>query len=151
MPSEFAPRPDMGSAALLSRLDGVRRTGPGRWVARCPAHDDGHASLSIRELDDGRVLLHDFAGCSVHEVLAAAGLDMAALFPPRDVLHGKCEARPFPAADILRCVAFEALVISCATASLLAGEPFSEADRARLVLAASRMQAALDAGGLGHA
>ena len=26
--------------ALLSCLDGVRRTGADRWLARCPAHDE---------------------------------------------------------------------------------------------------------------
>lgn len=141
----------MSAETLLSRLDGVKRTGVGRYIAKCPAHADRTASLSIRELDDGRVLVHDFAGCGVLEVLGAVGLEMSELFPPREVQHGKPEARPFPAADILRCIAFEALVVSCAAASLLAGEPFREDDRARLILAASRIQAALDAGGIGDA
>ena len=65
----------MTADALLDRLDGVRPTGPGRWIAKCPAHKDGRASLSIRELDDGRVLVHDFAACAVADVLAAVGLD----------------------------------------------------------------------------
>ena len=59
---------------LLSRLDGVRRTGSGRWIARCPAHDDRRPSLSVRELDDGRTLLHCFSGCSPDAVLDAIGL-----------------------------------------------------------------------------
>jgi hypothetical protein len=32
----------------------------------------------------------------------------------------------------------------------LAGQPFTECDRARLALAVSRIQSALDAGGLNH-
>lgn len=75
----------MSVDALLSRLDGVKRTGPGRWIARCSAHDDRHASLSVRELDDGRVLVHDFAGCSVEEVLAAVGMTFDA---PADAQPG---------------------------------------------------------------
>ena len=55
----------MTAATFLDRLDGVKRTGAGRWLARCPAHDDKRASLAVRELDDGRVLVHDFAGCAV--------------------------------------------------------------------------------------
>lgn len=70
----------MGADALLERLQGVRRTGEGRWLARCPAHDDGRASLSVRELPEGRVLVHDFGGCTTDDVLAAAGLDWSALF-----------------------------------------------------------------------
>ncbi len=141
----------MGADRLLSRLEGVRQTGPGRWIARCPAHADKRASLSIRELEDGRILVHDFAQCSVHEVLAAAGLDMAALFPEREIQHGRPERRPFPAADILRCIGFEALVVASAGAAMLAGEPLSGVDRERLMLAVARLQDAITAGGLAHA
>ncbi|MDE2264100.1 MAG: hypothetical protein KGL45_16380 [Gammaproteobacteria bacterium] len=61
------------AATVLDRLDGVRQSGPGRWLARCPAHEDRSPSLSIRELDDGRVLLHDFGGCDTQAVLDALG------------------------------------------------------------------------------
>lgn len=132
----------MSADQLLSRLENVKRAGTGRWIARCPAHDDRRASLSVRELEDGRVLVHDFAGCSVQEVLAAVGLEMAALFPERELPHGKPERRPFPATDVLRCVAFEALVVSVAAADMAAGKALSEADRARLQLASERLQAA---------
>lgn len=136
---------------LLARLDGVKRTGPGTWLARCPAHEDRGPSLSIREADDGRILLHCFAGCGPHDVLAAVGLTFGDLFPSGPVTHhGRPERRPFPAADVLRAVAFEALVVGAAAAALLAGQPFGEADRARLILAASRIQAALAAAGVGH-
>jgi hypothetical protein len=84
--------------AILSRIDAVRRVGPGRWLARCPAHDDRRASLSLRELDDGRVLVHDFAGCAVEEVLAAAGLTFDALYPERATGHQVRRTRsPFEA------------------------------------------------------
>ena len=43
----------MIAAKLLDRLPGVRKTGPGRWIAPCPAHEDRRPSLSIRELEDG--------------------------------------------------------------------------------------------------
>lgn len=69
----------MTAAILLDRLDGVRATGSGRWIARCPAHQDRSPSLSVRELGDGTILLHDFAGCAAHEVLAAVGLSLADL------------------------------------------------------------------------
>jgi len=106
--------------------------------------------LAVRELDDGRTLVHCFAGCSALDVLAAAGLEMDALFPERAIQHGKPERRPFPAADVLRCVAFETLVVTIAAASVIDGTPLNELDRARLMLASGRIQAAIDAAGVGH-
>jgi hypothetical protein len=50
------------------------------YMARCPAHDDSTASLSVREGDDGRVLVKCFAGCSVEQIVAALGLSLADLF-----------------------------------------------------------------------
>jgi hypothetical protein len=66
---------------ILSHLQGVRRTGEGRWVARCPAHNDEHPSLSVREAPDGKVLLRCWAGCDTAAVLAALGLRWSDLFP----------------------------------------------------------------------
>lgn len=65
---------------ILSRLDNIRPSGEG-WIARCPAHDDAHASLSVGAGDDGRVLLYCHAGCEVANVVAALDLTMADLFP----------------------------------------------------------------------
>ncbi|MDR2166072.1 MAG: hypothetical protein LBO79_10760 [Zoogloeaceae bacterium] len=136
---------------LLSRLDKVKRAGQDRWTARCPAHDDKGPSLAIRELDDGRVLLHCFAGCDAHEVLSAVGLEMSDLFPDRALgNHIPGERRLFPAADVLQCIAFEALVVAAASVTLLSGHPFTETDRERLIVAVSRIRAAIDAAGCGH-
>jgi len=72
---------------LLDKLDRVKSTGPGSWLASCPTsahkHGDRSRGLSIREGEDGRVLAHCFAGCPVDAVIAAAGLEMADLYPPR--------------------------------------------------------------------
>jgi hypothetical protein len=66
-------------AELLGRLDRVKPCGSG-WMARCPAHQDRHASLSIAEGDEGRILVKCFAGCPPREVVAALGLTMSDLF-----------------------------------------------------------------------
>ncbi len=127
---------------LLAKLDGVKRTGADRWIAKCPAHEDRSPSLSVRELDDGRVLLHDFAGCSVEEVLAAIGLEFDALFPERPTGdHAPRERRPWPAADVLRALADETLLVAVAAANLRQGVGLSDVDRERLMLAAERIQA----------
>jgi len=66
---------------LLSRLDKVRKSGDG-YTARCPAHEDRMASLSLKETND-RVLLHCFAGCSPADVLGAVGMGLGDLFKER--------------------------------------------------------------------
>jgi hypothetical protein len=130
----------MRSDALLGRLDLVRKTGNGRWVCRCPAHDDRGPSLSVRELDDGRVLLHCFAGCEVQSVLDAIGLTFEDLFPDRigDVL--KRERRPFNAADVLRCLSFEALILCQYATTMAKGDTLTADARERLLTAAKRFQ-----------
>lgn len=77
---------------VLSRLFGVKRSGDG-WLARCPAHDDQHPSLSISEGDDGRVLLKCFGGCETEAVVRALGLSMADLFLDAPKGNGKSERK----------------------------------------------------------
>lgn len=134
----------MTAATLIDRLEGVRRTGTARWLARCPAHDDRRPSLAIRELPDGRVLVHDFAGCEVESILDAVGLGFDALFPPRSVEDRRSpERRAFPAADVLRAVGFEALIVAVAAENLAHEKPLTKADRERLMTAAERITAAV--------
>jgi|SRR5262245_5301254 len=65
---------------ILTKLQGVRREGDD-FIAMCPSHDDRRRqSLSIREAEDSRVLIHCFAGCAVEDILAARGLTMRDLF-----------------------------------------------------------------------
>lgn len=133
----------MSADTLLSRLDKVKRTGPDKWVARCPAHEDRGPSLAVRELEDGRVLVHCFAGCGVDEVMGAVGLEMSDLFPPRPLHDGhKRERRPFSADDALRCLDFEATLVLVAAQDVLAGKPLSGADRDRLAVAVERINLA---------
>lgn len=77
----------MTAETLLSRLDGARRVGEGRWIARCPAHGDRDPSLVVTELNDGRVLIHCHAGCGAADVMAAVGLGMADLFADKPLYH----------------------------------------------------------------
>jgi hypothetical protein len=71
-----------GASAVAKALGGKRRRGPGgNYQARCPAHDDRHPSLSIRNGDDGRLLLHCFAECTFFEIVAA--LEQRGVLPRR--------------------------------------------------------------------
>ena len=67
-------------ARLLATLPDAHQSGDG-WSARCPAHADQRASLSITAGDDGRALLHCHAGCATADVLKAIGLTTKDLFP----------------------------------------------------------------------
>ena len=68
-------------ATLLSKLTGVTGTGNNR-KAKCPAHNDNVASLSVTDGDD-RVVLHCHAGCEPEAVVSAMGLTFADLFPSK--------------------------------------------------------------------
>ncbi len=135
------------AAKILERLQKVRRTGAGRWIACCPAHNDKSPSLAVREADGGRVLIHCFGGCSAQEIVGALGLELSDLFPPRNENY-RPEARPFPAMDIFNACAFEVSVAVCAIAMFLDGRPFGQDEFDRLTVACGRLQNALDAGGL---
>lgn len=63
---------------FLAHLDGVRKSGKG-WEARCPAHHDSKASLSVAEGDSENVLAFCHAGCGIDSVLSALHLDKTAI------------------------------------------------------------------------
>lgn len=65
---------------ILAAFTGVKKTGAG-WTAKCPAHEDRRASLSINQSDDGKWLLHCHTGCSFDAILAAVNLQTRDLFP----------------------------------------------------------------------
>lgn len=131
----------MSAEALLSRLDKVKRTGPGRWQARCPAHDDRGPSLSIRELDDGRLLVFDHAGCGVEEVLKAVGCTFDDLFPPRQppVEGYRPIRRPFLPADAFAVIQHEVTVAALIACDMQKSKQVSDEDYQRLLVAAGRL------------
>jgi len=134
--------------AILSRLQKVKGKN-GSWTACCPAHNDKGPSLAIREADDGRVLLHCFAGCEVNSVVTAIGMDMTDLFPPDDKrreypVEGKKSLKPaFYASDLMRIISFEALVVSICAYDMSQGKKLSEGDRERMKLSQQRIEEAM--------
>ena len=77
-----APLPASPLPLLISRLHRVQQHGNG-YRADCPSGHSSRGALSLSEADDGRVMLHCFAGCSASEVVAALGLSLSDLFPKR--------------------------------------------------------------------
>jgi putative DNA primase/helicase len=58
------------NAEKIGKALGGRKIGDD-WTARCPAHDDGTPSFSIRQADDGKVLVRCHAGCKQRDVIKA--------------------------------------------------------------------------------
>ena len=134
---------------LLNRLEKVKGS-KGRWTACCPAHGDKSPSLAITMLDDGRILLKCFAGCSAYEIVSAVGMDMTDLFPKETKLGHrsdnqalKSERRPFYATDLLKIIHFEALLTGIAAFDLSEGRQISTDDRKRLKTAFERINEAV--------
>lgn len=80
---------------ILPKLDGVRPSSGG-YTAKCPAHDDGRASLSVGPGKEHPVLINCFAGCDRDDILAKIGLNWSDLCAPRDeqALSGDAEWTP---------------------------------------------------------
>lgn len=78
--------------ALLAALPDARRSGSG-WTARCPAHEDRQASLSVGAGTSRGVVLTCFTGCQPDNVVRRLGLDPAVILGagPDDRRHGAAQ------------------------------------------------------------
>lgn len=129
--------------SILDRLEGVKKTGSDKYVARCPAHADRSPSLTIREMADGRTLLHCFAGCETEAVLTAMGLTFRDIMPER-IGDFPRERPAFTASDALRALAHESGIVAVEAGRLAAGEVLGEGEKDRLCKAAGRIATALE-------
>jgi hypothetical protein len=130
--------------AMLSRLTQVKGRN-GNYVACCPAHEDRKPSLAVKE-EDGKIILHCFAGCSVENIVGAVGMDMTDLFPPKEKVD---YARPAPkvkffATDLLRVIALEAAIVSVAAYDMSKGKTLPQHDLDRLQVAYQRINTAME-------
>jgi hypothetical protein len=131
-------------ARVLDRLERVKRTGTGRWVACSPAHKDRSPSLSVRALEDGRVLIHDFGGCEVEQVLSALGLTLSDLFE-KPLGHSFPQSHSsIPARDVLVALDHEIQVTVLILGDIVATRRASKDQVERLAQAAARVSGALD-------
>ena len=126
---------------LISRLDGVKETGPGKYVSRCPSHDDRSPSLAIKDGDDGRVLIHCFAGCEPQSVLDAIGLTFSDIMPERcGAEHGYKPVRNrISPRDALATLDHESLVVAIIGADILTHKKVDESTWARLAQSVARI------------
>jgi hypothetical protein len=130
---------------VLDRLEAVKQTGPGRWLARCSAHRDKSPSLTICETDQGMILIHCFAGCEPGDVLAAIGLTMSDLFPERSPRHSyPASHSSIPARDLVVILDHELTVAALILNDIVTRRTATEIQRQRLCLAAARIGKARD-------
>jgi hypothetical protein len=132
---------------LLAALDGVKQTGTGRWLARCPAHQDRKASLSMRDMGDGRILIHCFAECETESVLGAIGLSFSDLYPERlpDVGYRRAPNTLTPR-EVLDIYGHEMTVAALILADVMDGKTVDEATWTRFAKASARISAAREHG-----
>ena len=126
---------------VLGELERVRPAGKG-WIARCPAHEDRSASLSVSESDNGNALVHCFAGCSTRAVVEAMGLRLSDLFAKP---LSEPERKQRATHGLLKGLCAESLRVVCAAPPTA---PLNDEDRARLKAASARLRAALSLQGL---
>ena len=98
--------------------------------------------MSVKETDDGRILIHCFAGCGTDSILGALGLEMTDLMPER-VSHYAPQVRPrVGAADILRALERELTVVAVVASDIETKREVSPEDWQRFSEAAAALIAA---------
>jgi hypothetical protein len=140
----------VSTTALLDRLDRPKQMRPGAWMAGCPICQSKRGRpISIRELDDGRTLLHPFCAHTTDEVLSAVGLTMSALFPKP--LTGTGPAGGFasshsrvPARDVLEGISEDVTKVCLIASFMLDKRVIAEAHWEMLAQAAKRIHRARD-------
>ncbi|MDO8908996.1 MAG: hypothetical protein Q7W55_10935 [Pseudohongiella sp.] len=133
----------MSADKLLARLDKVKQNGTDRWLACCPAHVDRSPSLTIKQTDDGTVLVKCWSGCGAADIVQAVGLSLKDLFPDRP--HFRTPMRPgerWVPRDVIAALAHELLTSVMYCSAMAAGKQLTQDDSERLTLAASRLYAA---------
>jgi putative DNA primase/helicase len=83
---QFLQHPSLGK---------VTRTSWG-YKGHCPSHDDKTESLSLKEGDDGRILVKCHAGCFAEDVVEAMGLTLRDLMPSTNGFHPPGELTVYP-------------------------------------------------------
>ena len=121
--------------SFLSMLDKPKLKGDGKWLACCPAHNDKNPSLGIKQTDDGKILLHCFAGCEVESVVSALGLTLADLMPDKPTYKKGSKPPKFNKYELFDRLAYEAIILSLAIRQLINNKPLSLDDQERVLKA----------------
>ncbi len=129
---------------VTSRLKGVIKRSNGGYLAFCPSHDDRKGrSLAVSLGHQGQVLMHCFAGCSIHEITAAIDLNPADLFP-RESRYDPQARSYFNDWQILEALRHDALIVLIAARTMQTGKALQEQDVSTLSGAIIRIHEAVN-------
>ncbi|MEE9339939.1 MAG: CHC2 zinc finger domain-containing protein [Methylococcaceae bacterium] len=117
---------------VTQQLSKLRKTGEGKYLACCPAHDDKNPSLSIKETGDSKILLHCFAGCEVNEIVSALGLTLVDLMPKNPDFKKGIKPPKFNKYELFDRLSFESTILLVAIRQLFNGQPLNNDDMARV-------------------
>lgn len=126
---------------LIGYFENAHKSGESEYQCLCPAHNDRQASLGLKEMPDGRILIHCFAGCGAVDVLGAVGLTLDAVNPKR-IGDFKPVRKAFNPYSVLKTISNETLLVALAALELSRGKPLLENDKNRLMIAAERLREA---------
>jgi hypothetical protein len=76
--------PELLSMIVTYNGSGVKQCGS-TYRVNCPAHGDRRPSMTIREANNGPILLYCHTGCTTQEICDALGIHISQLFPPKKV------------------------------------------------------------------
>jgi len=128
------------AAKILDLLDRPKPTRPGQWMAGCPCCKSKRGRpISVREFDDGRVLLNAFCGCETGDVLAALGLTLADLFEKPVAQGAPPTSSRIAARDLLLLLDEEIIAAAIIAADILNKRAITEEQWHRLAAAARRI------------
>jgi hypothetical protein len=120
---------------LLSRVHKLKKTGDGKWLACCPAHDDKSPSLAIKLADD-RILIHCFAGCDISAIVSTLELELSDLMPESKRHSRPDNKRPkFNKSEMFDRIVEESAILIVAIRQIFKGAPLNDNDMARVVKA----------------
>ena len=127
---------------FLDRLDGVKKTGPDKYLARCPAHDDKSPSLSIRDCGD-TFLMKCWSGCASGDVMTAVGLKLSDFWeraPDKPSGHKRVYVS---AKEVVEIISTEMWIVIAAASAML-DDSLTFEDYERLHDVAPKMQQILE-------
>lgn len=140
----------MSIDTFLSHVKGVKKAGRNAWMCNCPSHEDRSPSMKITHVEDGRVLIHCFAGCSTQDILGAVGLEMGDLYEQPLFHRAKPIKHGIYPRDVLVALQGEFMIVMVSALMLKRG-PLDEVDQKRLGVAFDRFSNAVELAGICYA
>ena len=128
---------------FLGYFEKSYRSGKDEYQCLCPAHNDRTASLSIKNLSDGRILINCFAGCAANDIMEAVGLTFDDIVPKR-LGDFKPVSKPFNPYAVLKAISNETLLVALAGLELSNGKTLPQEDKDRLLTAVNRLREAYE-------